>query len=175
MDTSPNGTRVHSLDLVTMHEAAKCRKRTSEAQFNHFKLWWIWKQPSQHALHSQESDRWATISHLKEVRCKPKSLVLSDVRWIAEPIGIDLGGPPRHVPPNNWEMPLHLSPFTTFCPSKILVCPPNIFNKSMPVAEPGTNGLGSELYNCSKLIPVILNIECTIAHVSSAADWSFYD
>ena len=28
---------------------------------------------------------------------------------------------------------MHLSLFATFCPSNILVCPPNIFNKSTPV------------------------------------------
>src|SRR6218665_471747 len=29
---------------------------------------------------------------------------------------------------------MHLSLFTTFCPPNILVCPPNIFDKSTPVS-----------------------------------------
>ena len=38
---------------------------------------------------------------------------------------------------NNWETPMHLSLFTTFCPPNILgcLCPPNIFDKSMPVVS----------------------------------------
>ena len=31
-------------------------------------------------------------------------------------IGVDFGGQPGHMPPNNWEMPMHLSLFTIFCP-----------------------------------------------------------
>jgi len=48
-------------------------------------------------------------------------------------IGVDFGGQPEHVPRNNWETPMHLSLFTTFCPPNILVCPPNIFDKSTPM------------------------------------------
>ena len=31
-------------------------------------------------------------------------------------IGVDFGGQPGHVPPNNWETTMYLSLFTTFCP-----------------------------------------------------------
>jgi|SRR6218665_1236190 len=31
-------------------------------------------------------------------------------------IGVDFGGQPEHVAPNNRETPMHLSLFTTFCP-----------------------------------------------------------
>ena len=41
-------------------------------------------------------------------------------------------GASRARAPNNWESPMHLLLITTFCPPNILVCPPNIFNKSMP-------------------------------------------
>ena len=41
------------------------------------------------------------------------------------------GAAQTHVP-NNWETPMPLSLFTTFSPN-ILVCPPNIFDKSTPV------------------------------------------
>ena len=34
-------------------------------------------------------------------------------------MGVDFGGQPGHVPPNNWGTPMHLSLFTTFCPSPI--------------------------------------------------------
>src|SRR6218665_1009808 len=47
-----------------------------------------------------------------------------------------LRGQPGHVPPNNWESPMHLLLFTTF-PPNILVCPPNIFDKSTPVVMAG--------------------------------------
>ena len=43
-----------------------------------------------------------------------------------------LWGATRAHAPNNRETPMHLPVFTTF-PPNILVCPPNIFDKSMPV------------------------------------------
>src|SRR6218665_2303281 len=36
---------------------------------------------------------------------------------------------------------MHLSFFTTFCPPNILVCSPNIFNKSTPVTKTASVGL----------------------------------
>ena len=47
-------------------------------------------------------------------------------------IGVDFGGQPGHMPPNNWETPMHLSLFITFFPN-ILAFPPNIFDNSTPV------------------------------------------
>jgi len=47
-------------------------------------------------------------------------------------IGVDFAGGSPGTCPNNWETPMHLSLFTTF-PPNILVFPPNIFDKSMPV------------------------------------------
>ena len=48
-------------------------------------------------------------------------------------IGIDFKGQPGHVPPNNWETPMHLALFLPPFAPHILVCPPNIFDRSMPV------------------------------------------
>jgi len=42
-------------------------------------------------------------------------------------------GAARARAPNNRETPVHLTMFTTFCHPNILVCLPNIFDKSTPV------------------------------------------
>ena len=48
-------------------------------------------------------------------------------------IGVDFGGAARARASNNWETPMHLSLFTTFCSPNILVCQPNTCDKSTPV------------------------------------------
>jgi len=52
------------------------------------------------------------------------------------------GGSSGTCPLNNWELALHLYIYYTFyqlLPSNILVCPPNIFDKSMPVLSTISN------------------------------------
>ena len=81
-------------------------------------------------------------------------------------IGVDFGGQPRHVPPNHWENSLHFSLFTTFCPSpNILVFPPNIFDKSMPVAVSNNNK--TACYICIwGMVPSYKLKKCTLVHVT---------
>ena len=63
--------------------------------------------------------------------CERSSCCYSSQVGPLEFIGVDFGGA-RARAPNNWESPMRLSLFTTFCPN-ILVCPPKIFDKSTPV------------------------------------------
>jgi len=54
--------------------------------------------------------------------------------YVSGDIGVDLGGKPGHVLPNNWETPMHLSLLPSSAPN-ILVCPPNSFDKSTGVSR----------------------------------------
>src|SRR6218665_3687154 len=47
-------------------------------------------------------------------------------------IGVDFGGNPGARPPKNRKTPMPLSVLTTFCSTKIWVCPPSFFDKSTP-------------------------------------------
>jgi len=49
---------------------------------------------------------------------------LKDLLFSGTYIGIDFGGVARAHAPNNWEMPMHLSVFTAFCPPKFGFAPP---------------------------------------------------
>ena len=47
-------------------------------------------------------------------------------------IGVELGGQSGYIASNNLETPMFLLVITTLCPTHILVCTLNIFDKSTP-------------------------------------------